>query len=132
MDFAGPVQHEQQAAADHRAQRTVGLFPLPVFAQLLGKSAPAGSRVFSDQLANRSEIVGRYHSSAISIWPLQHHLPRVWQSRKRNASAFCNFFKRATAAIPAGLLLPDCRQREVTEPDAPAACVPALGQWATI
>ena len=33
FDLACPVQHQQKTAADHIAQRAVGLFPLPCFAQ---------------------------------------------------------------------------------------------------
>ena len=34
FDLASPVQHQQKTTADHIAERPVGLFPLPCFAQL--------------------------------------------------------------------------------------------------
>ena len=34
FDLAGAMQHQQKTAADHIAERPVGLFPLPCFAQL--------------------------------------------------------------------------------------------------
>ena len=34
LDLAGTVQHQQQAAAHHVAQRAIGLAPLPGFTEL--------------------------------------------------------------------------------------------------
>lgn len=41
-DVLGPVQDEQQAAADHVAQCAIGLTPVPVFAQALRERPAAG------------------------------------------------------------------------------------------
>ena len=51
FDPAGPVEHQQQAAANHVAQSPVGLSPLPGLAQLRGQRAAAGARMRGDQLA---------------------------------------------------------------------------------
>src|SRR5207247_9097750 len=45
---------------------------------------------------------------------------------------FVDFFKGSTAATPAALLLRDCRQRAVAEPDARVASVPLPCRLATI
>src|SRR5262249_7042821 len=41
LNLASTLEHEQQAAAHHVAQRAVGLFPLPCQAKLLRQPAPA-------------------------------------------------------------------------------------------
>jgi hypothetical protein len=48
LDLPRPVQHQQQAPADHIARRTVGLLPLPSLAQFRGQRSSASSWVFGD------------------------------------------------------------------------------------
>ena len=48
LNLARPVQHQQQAPADHIPRRTVGLLPLPSLAQFRRQRSPAGSGVCGD------------------------------------------------------------------------------------
>src|SRR6516225_12308733 len=66
-----------------------------------------------------------------AIAEINRRLPIVWQSQKRNASTFRNFFKHSRDAMPAGLPLRDCQPRATAEPGAPAAFAPPLFRWAT-
>ena len=89
FDLAGAVQHQQQAAANHIAQRAVGLFPLPCLTELLGKSAPA-DRGFS-AISWRMKVI----SSAVTTRPRYLHSDAICRqcARVRNGTQvfFTNF-----------------------------------------
>jgi hypothetical protein len=75
MDLAGSFQHQQQTAADHVAQRAIGLSPLPGFAQLGGECSSAASRVCRDQFPDEDNFFGR--DDAAAVFPLGAHLSRI-------------------------------------------------------
>jgi hypothetical protein len=58
LDVPGPVQDEQQAAADPVAQRAIGLAPVPVFAQALRERPAAGFGMRLEQGADGFEVAG--------------------------------------------------------------------------
>ena len=53
-----PAEHQQQAPADHVAQRPVGLLPLPSLAQFPGQRPSAGLRVFGDEPLDEGDLFG--------------------------------------------------------------------------
>jgi hypothetical protein len=57
FDLAGPLQHQQQAAANHVAQRAVGLFPAQRFTQLPRQLPPAAARVRRDERPEESNLL---------------------------------------------------------------------------
>jgi hypothetical protein len=75
LDLPGPVQHQQQAAADHVAQSAIGLLPLPPFTQHGRQFAPAQFRMLHDQIPNETDVFRTYRSA--SITPRILHLPEV-------------------------------------------------------
>jgi hypothetical protein len=64
LDVPGPVQDEQQAAADPVAQRAIGLAPVPVFAQALRERPAAGFGMRLEQGADGFEVVGGDRAAA--------------------------------------------------------------------
>ena len=64
-DVLGPVQGEQQAAADHVAQRAIGLTPVPVFAQALREGPAAGVGMRFEQRADGFEVAGSDRATAV-------------------------------------------------------------------
>ena len=56
FNVAGPMKRKHQASAHHVAQSSVGLPPVPGFAQFLGKPSPACGRIVGDQLTNENKI----------------------------------------------------------------------------
>lgn len=66
FDPPGAMEHEQQSAADHIAQLTVGLAPIPCFAKLLGQGAATRVGMSCDELANELDVGVRDHATAIA------------------------------------------------------------------
>ena len=71
LDLAGPLQHQQQAAADHVAQRAVGLFPSQRLAQLPRQFPPAAVGMLPNELsAGRRSAHGRWFARGSATFPL--------------------------------------------------------------
>jgi len=66
-DLPGPLQHQQQAATDHVAQRAIGLPPLPRLAQPGRKPAPALLRMPRNQRAYIKDVFLADLAAAISV-----------------------------------------------------------------
>src|SRR5450432_3522039 len=86
------MELEQQAAAHHVTQRTVGLLPLPRLAELRRESPPAGGWILCDQLPNKRDVF-RCNDPA-TILTIEGHLTTVWQNPKWNASTFLGVLSR--------------------------------------
>ena len=65
FDMSGTVEHQQQATANHIAQRAVGLLPLPGFTQFLRQPAAARSRICRDQFPDMEDIFRGDHPSPV-------------------------------------------------------------------
>src|ERR1022692_1564975 len=56
LDLASAIQHQQQSAAEHVAQRAVGLLPLPGFTQLPRQLPAAQLRMICDELPDEEDL----------------------------------------------------------------------------
>ena len=65
LDVAGPLQLQQERPADHIAQLTVGLDPVPSLAEPLGKLPAAVGRMLRDKALDESDIVIRNDSVSV-------------------------------------------------------------------
>jgi hypothetical protein len=72
FDLPGSVRHQQQAAADHVAQRSIGLLPLPCFTHSCRQLSSAQAGVFGNELAQKGDVF-RCNDSA-TILPLDRHM----------------------------------------------------------
>src|SRR5206468_11359031 len=66
LDLAGAIQLQQQATANHVAQRTIGLSPSPGLTQLAREKATTRSRMSRDQLPNEGDIWGGDPSAPVA------------------------------------------------------------------
>jgi hypothetical protein len=67
FDLTGPVQHEQQAAAHHIAQGSVGLSPFPCFAEFGRQPSSTQAGVFGDEMSQERYILLVDGSATIAV-----------------------------------------------------------------
>lgn len=67
FDLTGPVQHQQQAAAHHIAQGSVGLSPIPGFAEFGRQPSSTQAGVFGDELTEERYILLVDDSATVAI-----------------------------------------------------------------
>ena len=65
LDLAGPLQLQQERAADHIAQLTVGLDPVPCLTEPLGELSAAISRMLCDKALDEGDILIRNDSVSV-------------------------------------------------------------------
>lgn len=65
LDVAGPLQFQQKGAADHIAQLSIGLDPMPRLAELLGESPAAVCRILRDEAPDQGDILARNDSVSV-------------------------------------------------------------------
>ena len=77
LDMAGPLQLKQEAAANHIAQNTVWLNPVPCAANFLRQRTAAGIRIVGNQLVDRGNIFCR--DTKASVFEYWLHVDRIAQ-----------------------------------------------------
>src|ERR1022692_979246 len=67
LDLASAIQHQQQSAAEHVAQRAVGLLPLPGFTQLPRQLPAAQLRMISNQFPDEEDLFAADVSTPVAM-----------------------------------------------------------------
>src|SRR5580658_1422822 len=67
LDLARTVEHQQQSAANHVAQRAIGLLPLPGFTELARQLPAAQLRMVSDELPDESNLFAGDFAASIAM-----------------------------------------------------------------
>src|ERR1041385_8280160 len=125
LNLACTLQHEQQAPADHIAQSSVGLPPVPGFTQPLRQRPPTGSTVGCNQAPDESYLFNRDYASAI--------LPSAVHDNRSVEEIFLErkcFFSLLSATLGRPWF-PGYPLRTVTAPDEPGAFGPPPCRLAT-
>jgi len=73
LDLAGPLQLQQERPADHIAQLTVGLDPVPCLTEPLGELSAAVGRMLRDEALDEGDILIR--NDSVSVLQLCVHTP---------------------------------------------------------
>ena len=94
FDLAAPVQHQKETAADHVAQRAVGLLPVPRFAEFCRQLAATQTGILRNELSYKEDVVGCNCSTSIS--PVSWHLLTVCQNEKPERKPWRQFFYALT------------------------------------
>ena len=71
--MAGPFQFQQKRAADHIAQLSIGLDPIPCLTELLGESPATVNRILRDEAPYQGDILAR--NDSVSVLQLCVHDP---------------------------------------------------------
>src|ERR1019366_454219 len=130
LDLAGPLQHQQQAAAYHVAQRSVGLFPAQGLAQLSRQLPTAAVGMLPNELPQEGNLLTVDRLSAIAPrFRFCHN--RSMPEMKAEHKPFVVGYFNLLFAIPARLPSPDCPPPTTTAPDVPATSAPVRRLSAT-
>ena len=97
----GPCEFQQQPAADHVAQRAIGLLPSPRLAQPQRKLPPIGLRMLCDELADELHFRCRDHPAPIAKFSF-HALQRSRVEIRTQAPALLFSQLRTTTGRHAG------------------------------
>jgi hypothetical protein len=74
LNLARTMEHQQQSAAHHVAQRAVGLLPLPCFAELPRQLPAAQLRMISNQFPDEEDLFAGDVPAPVAM--CSHHLIR--------------------------------------------------------
>src|SRR5450755_723852 len=110
------MEHQQQSATHHIAQRAVGLLPLPGFTQLPRQLPAAQLRMISNQLPDEEDLFPGDVSAPVAMCDhLIRGVPESVSERqvKNRRLTLC--------ATPGPHRCPDCPPPAAPVPDAPAA-----------
>src|SRR6266545_827050 len=65
LNLSGAIELQHESAANYVAKRSVGLPPVPCFAQYLGQGPPARPRMFGNQRADERDIRPCHNTPAV-------------------------------------------------------------------
>src|SRR5271155_5716038 len=116
------MQHQQQSATNHVAQRTVGLLPLPGFTEFARQLPAAQFRTIGDELPDVEDLFAGDVPAPITMCG---HLSAVCQKAFQNASEKCISSRCLyMGATPARHRCPGCLPPAAPALDARAAPAP--------
>ena len=124
LDLAGPLQHQQQAAANHVAQRAVGLLPIPGL-RITGATASSGCwwDAPNELAQKRNLLAGDRPARGSATFPAITAACQKFKSERKGFVA--GFFSTHLPPHRRRFASPDCPPPAATAPGAPAASAPA-------